>query len=162
MNHEPKNNQSPDESEQSEIQRLRDELSRERDLRLRALADFDNYRKRVERERETAAQSGKRGLILSLLNVMDDFDRALQHAEEAPESIVEGLRAIHRRFTETLQNQGVIPFTSAGQPFDPTRHEAIATVESDQHNPGEVLDELSRGWLWGGEVLRPARVRVAE
>jgi len=146
---------------QEEVERLRDELGRERDMRLRTLADFDNFRKRVEREREGAAMTGKRDIVLALLEVMDDFDRALAHAEESPESIVKGMRAVRKRLAGVLEAQGVTPFESAGQQFDPTLHEAIGTVESDEGESGAVLDELSRGYRWGEKLLRPARVRVA-
>ena len=147
---------------QAEIERLKQELSREHDLHLRALADFDNYRKRVQRERDSAAQVGKRQLVLALLDVMDDFERALAYANTAPESILTGARVIHKRLTDLLQAQGVMPYSSAGQTFDPALHEAIDVINTDQAMPGVVLNELSQGYRWGDEVLRPARVRVAQ
>jgi len=147
---------------QAEIERLKQELSREHDLHLRALADFDNYRKRVQRERESAAQEGKRQLVLALLDVMDDFERALAYANTAPESILTGARVIHKRLTDLLQAQGVVPYTSTAQPFDPALHEAVEVINTAQATPGMVLNELSRGYRWGDEVLRPARVRVAQ
>lgn len=130
-------------------------------MRLRALADFDNYRKRVERERESAAQAGKRQLVMSLLEVMDNFERALDHTRESPEAVAEGLRAIYRRLLSVLEAEGITSFESVGESFDPALHEAIGTVASDQPS-GRILDELSRGWRWGDQILRPARVRVAE
>jgi molecular chaperone GrpE len=147
---------------QAEIARLKQELSREHDLHLRALADFDNYRKRVQRERDSAAQAGKRQLVLALLDVMDDFERALAYANTAPASILTGARVIHQRLTDLLQAQGVVPYTSAGQPFDPALHEAVDVINTNQATPGVVLNELSHGYRWGDEVLRPARVRVAQ
>ena len=147
---------------QIEIERLKQELSRERDLRLRALADFDNYRKRVQREGDSAAQAGKRQLVLELLGVMDDFERALAYADSAPGSVLTGARVIYQRLMGLLQAQGVVPYTSAGQPFDPALHEAVDVINTDQAAPGVVLNELSHGYRWGDEVLRPARVRVAQ
>ena len=157
--------QRPDENSsatQAEIERLQQELSREHDRHLRALADFDNYRKRVQRERDSTAQAGKRQLVLALLDMMDDFDRALAYAHTTPESILAGARVIHQRLTDLLQAQGVVPYTSAGQPFDPALHDAIDAIKTDQATSGVVLDELSHGYRWGNEVLRPARVRVAQ
>jgi molecular chaperone GrpE len=151
-----------DSAAQAEIERLKQELSREHDLHLRALADFDNYRKRVQRERESAAQAGKRQLVLALLDVLDDFERALAYANTAPESILTGARVIHQRLMDLLQAQGVVPYTSAGQPFDPALHEAVDVINTDQATPGVVLNELSHGYRWGNEVLRPARVCVAQ
>jgi molecular chaperone GrpE len=147
---------------QAEIERLKHELSREHDLYLRALADFDNYRKRVQRERDSAAQAGKRQLVLALLDMMDDFERAFAYAHTAPESILAGTRVIQQRLKDLLQAQGVVSYTSAGQLFDPALHEAIDAMKTDQAMPGVVLDELSHGYRWGDEVLRPARVRVAQ
>jgi molecular chaperone GrpE len=157
--------QRPDENRsatQAEIERLQQALSREHDMHLRALADFDNYRKRVQRERDSAAQAGKRQLVLALLDMMDDFERALTYANAAPESILAGARVIHQRLTDLLQAQGVVPYTSAGQPFDPALHEAVDAMKTDRAMPGVVFDELSHGYRWGDEVLRPARVRVAQ
>ena len=147
---------------QAEIERLKQALNREHHLHLRALADFDNYRKRVQRERESAAQAGKRQLVLALLDVLDDFERALAYANTAPESILTGARVIHQRLTDLLQAQGVVPYTSTGQPFDPALHEAVDVINTDRATPGVVLNELSHGYRWGDEVLRPARVRVAQ
>jgi len=157
--------QRPDENssaEQTEIERLTQELSRSRDLHLRALADFDNYRKRMQREWDSAAQAGKRQLVLALLDVMDDFERALAYANTAPESTLTGARVLHQRLADLLQAQGVVPYASTGQPFDPTLHEAVDAVKTDQATPGVVLDDLRHGYRWGDEVLRPARVRVAQ
>jgi molecular chaperone GrpE len=157
--------QRPDENRsaaQAEIERLTHELSRERDMHLRVRADFDNYRKRMQREWDSAAQAGKRQLVLALLDMMDDFERALAYANTAPESILAGTRVIHQRLTDLLQAQGVVPYSSAGQPFDPALHEAVDAIKTDQATSGVVLDELSRGYRWDDTILRPARVRVAQ
>ena len=146
----------------AEVQRLKEELRREHDTLLRALADFDNYRRRVERDRASAARSGKRDVILSLLEVLDGFDRALNHIDDAPSSVAQGVQAIHRNLLGVLERHGVTRFDSLGEPFDPRFHDAIGTVDSDEVESGTVADELQRGYRWGDEVLRPARVRVAQ
>jgi len=157
--------QRPDENSsaaQAEIERLTQALSREHDMHLRALADFDNYRKRMQREWDSASQAGKRQLVLALLDVMDDFERAFAYASTAPESLLAGTRVIHQRLTDLLQAQGVVPYKSVGEPFDAALHEAVDAIKTDQAPSGVVLDELSHGYRWGNEVLRPARVRVAQ
>jgi molecular chaperone GrpE len=154
-----KNRTAADDS--SEIERLKQELQREHELYLRALADYDNYRRRTERERSLAARSGKREIILSLLDVLDGFDRALQHMGDAPPSISEGVEALHRKFLSLLQAQGVTPMLTVGEVFNPEVHDAIGLVESEEVEPGAVAEEVQRGYRWGDEVLRPARVRVA-
>src|SRR5438046_7962063 len=104
---------------QAEIERLTQELSRERDRHLRTRADFDNYRKRIQREWDSAAQAGKRQLVLALLDVMDNFEHAFAYANTTPASILAGTRVIYQRLKDLLQAQGVVPYSSAGQPFDP-------------------------------------------
>lgn len=148
--------------EDTEHQRLKAELSREHDLYLRTLADFDNYRRRIERERAGADHAGKRDLVLALLEVLDDFDRALEHLGDVPEWVSSGLDAIYRRLHSILQAQGIVPYESLGDRFDPARHEAVGLMESRDVEPGTVVAELSRGYCWGDDVLRPARVRVAQ
>jgi molecular chaperone GrpE len=146
----------------SEIERLKEDLRREHDMYLRALADYDNYRRRIERERATAAHSGKRELILQLLEVLDGFDRALQHMGDAPSSVSEGLQLLQRKLLNVLEAQGVTSLQSLGETFDPEFHDAIGTVQSEEFKPGTVADEVQRGYRWGDDVLRPARVRVAQ
>jgi len=146
----------------AEVRSLLDDLERERMLRMRALADFDNYRKRVERERALAAMSGKRNLILSLLEVMDDFDRALKHSSRASDAVAAGLRVIHKRIADVIKAQGVTPIETVGREFDPTLHEAVGVIEAGDGKPGMVIDQVSPGYFWNGEVLRPARVHVAK
>jgi molecular chaperone GrpE len=162
-------------AEQDEIDRLKaenehlkrentqqkEELRREHEIYLRNVADFNNYRQRVQRERASAANVGKREIILSLLDFVDDFERALKHIDESEVSISAGLHAIHRRLAGLLEAEGVTPIESVGYPFDPALHEAVGSEESDEQEPDTVLDELTRGYRWGDELLRPARVRVA-
>jgi molecular chaperone GrpE len=149
-------------SEPAETERLKEELHREHEMYLRALADFDNYRRRVERERASAARSGNRELLVSLLEVLDSFDRALEHGVDSSSSVSEGLQAIGRKLRRVVEAQGLTPFDSLGETFDPELHEAIASVPTDEYESGTVVDEVQRGYRWGDEVLRPARVRVAE
>ena len=153
---------SPGTEPEAEVERLKEELRHEHETLLRALADFDNYRRRVERDRASAARSGKRDVILSLLEVLDGFDRALNHIDDAPSSVAQGVQAIHRNLLGVLERHGVTRFDSLGEPFDPRFHDAIGTVDSDEVESGTVADELQRGYRWGDEVLRPARVRVAQ
>jgi molecular chaperone GrpE len=143
-----------------EVERLKEELDAERERGLRTLAEFDNYRRRVRRERADAEQTGKRDLLLALLDVMDDFDRALEHLGDASDAMADGLRLIHQRLSRVLESNGATPFQSVGEQFDPTVHEAMSVVESDERESNTVYEEDRRGYLWNGELLRPARVIV--
>ena len=144
----------------SEIEKLQEQLRHEHDMYLRALADFDNYRRRTERERTTAARSGKREVLLPLLEVLDGFDHALQRIGNTPSSISEGMQVIHRKLLALLEKEGITPLASLGETFNPELHEAIGSVESEAHESGAVIEEVQRGYRWNDQVLRPARVRV--
>ena len=141
---------------------LRSELQQEQARHLRTRADFENYRRRVERDRDVAARSAKRGLLVALVDLADDFDRALAHVDDSPRSVAAGLHGMQRRLRGLLEAEGVRSFESVGTPFDPARHEAVATVRDFDGAPGTVVDEAGRGYLWNDELLRAARVRVAE
>lgn len=140
---------------------LRAELEQERDRHLRTRADFENYRRRVERDRDESARAGKRGLLLELVDLADGFERALVHVAGSPDPVAAGLFSMQRRLGSVLEAEGVGPFESVGERFDPTRHEAMATVRDAGCAEGTVVDEIGHGYLWHGQLLRPARVRVA-
>ena len=143
-----------------EALRLKQELASERERGLRLLAEFENYRRRTRQEQALAEQNGKREVLLALLDVMDDFDRALLHVGEAPDAVANGLRLIRQRFSDVLDSNGVTPFDSEGEPFDPTVHEAMTVIDGDGEESGTVYTEHRRGYLINGELLRPARVAV--
>ena len=148
--------------EAGEIERLKEELRREHEMHLRALADFENFRRRAERERQSAARSGKRELMLPLLEVLDSFDRALEQVNDRISSVSEGLQAIQRKLLSLLEAQGITRLQTVGQPFYPELHEAVGSVKTDEFEPGTIADEVQAGYRWGDELLRPARVRVAQ
>ena len=143
------------------LDQLKADLRKEHEMYLRALADFENYRRRVERDQAKSSASGKRDVLLSLLEVLDGFDRSLPHLSAAPSSVTEGVQAIHRRLLELLEKQSVTAVKTVGEPFDPAMHEAIGAVASDAYAPGTITEEMQRGYRLGDELLRPARVRVA-
>ena len=144
----------------STIEQLKQELDAERERGLRLLAEFDNYRRRTRQERAVAEQEGKRELLLALLEVMDDFDRALLHAGETSDAVANGLRLMHQRFNDVLHSNGVRSFESEGKPFDPTVHEAMTVIDGEDQDSGTVYAEYRRGYLINDELLRPARVAV--
>jgi molecular chaperone GrpE len=143
-----------------EVVRLAEELATERERGLRMLVDFDNYRRRTREEHALAKQDGKREVLLAFLELMDDFDRALLHVGETSDAVANGLRLIRQRFNDVLQSNGVTPFDSEGQPFDPTVHEAMTMIDSEGDESGTVYAEDRRGYFINGSLLRPARVAV--
>jgi len=135
----------------------RDEL---KDLLLRRQAEFDNYRKRSERERADYLQYAAMDFIKELLPVLDDFERALKAL--APKSdYAKGVEMIYSRMFETMKKLGLEPIESAGKPFDPHFHQAIERVETADADDNTVIGEFQRGYSFKGRLLRPAMVKVA-
>jgi len=135
------------ENSSDETLRLRAECERFQNLYLRTLADLDNFRKRVQQEQARATQAGKRDILLKILEVLDNFDRALEETTGLPDSLTEGFEAIHRQLLSLLQTEGVTAIESLGQVFDPACHEAVATAGNPQpgfrHHRGGILSGLS-------------------
>jgi len=141
--------------------RERDEL---RERLLRTAAEFDNYRKRVDRERRELAEAASVDLIRDLLPLVDDLERALQveATSEEAEAYRRGFEIIYRQLLEVLRKRGVTPIEAVGRPFDPQYHEAVVHEPSATHADGEVIGEVRRGYMIGERLLRPAMVRVAK
>jgi molecular chaperone GrpE len=159
--HENENNLLPPADLLGEIEKLRDDLSTERDRYIRMMADFKNYRRRVERDGSKIAEDNKRGMMLPLLDIIDDMEKALQNAAGADVPFAQGVRNIYQKFLAMLETFGVRPFESIGMPFDHNLHEAVAMAKHQGSEPGTIIDELRRGYLWNNALLRPAQVRVA-
>ena len=145
-----------------ELGHLARALATERERGLRLLAEFDNYRRRTRLELAGAREAGRRDVLVVLLELMDDFDRALAHLGDASEPVADGLRLTHRRLDEVLSSFGINAFESEGHPFDPNVHEALAAVDCDPVETDTVHAEIRRGYVLNGELLRPARVTVAK
>lgn len=125
-------------------------------------ADFENFRKRVERERHEESRRVLGHLIQQLLPVLDTFERALAaHDDPAYLEYRKGFELIYKQLWESLAKQGLERIQAQGKPFDPHFHEAIERVETDEHAEGAVIDVLQPGYVYHGRVLRPATVRVA-
>jgi molecular chaperone GrpE len=142
------------------LQRERDEYY---DRWMRKAAEFDNYRKRIERERREQADQAVVDLVLELLPVVDDFELALAVAGgEGGEAYRKGVELIYHKLQDVLRKYGVEPVVALGQDFDPNRHQAVLQESSPGRREGEVIDELRRGYTINGRLLRPAMVKVAK
>jgi molecular chaperone GrpE len=144
-----------------------DELRRERDdyhdRWLRKTAEFDNYRKRIERERREQADQAVVNLMQELLLVVDDFDRALTiEAGSGAEAYRKGVELIHQKLHDLLRKRGVKAFDALGADFDPNIHQAVMHEASPDHREGEVIGEMQKGYMMGDRLLRPAMVKVAK
>jgi len=145
------------EDELAALRRERDDL---RDRLLRATAEFDNYRKRTDRERRELNEAASIDLIRDVLPVIDDFERALAAPGWEPNTR-RGIELIHRQLLDTLRRRGVEPLDVLGQPFDPSWHEAVAADPANGRPDGEITAEVRRGYRLGQRLLRPAQVKVA-
>ena len=131
---------------------------------LRQAAELDNFKKRTARERDEAIRFANEALIKDLLPVVDNLERAVAHASGGGNGkpLVEGVEMVLKALLDVLMKHGAVQITALGQPFDPSKHEAMAQVESDTHEPNSVVDELHKGYMLRDRLLRPALVSVAK
>ncbi len=146
----------------AELDELRDELQSMSDQHLRLAAEFDNYRKRNERERQALATRLQANLVASLLDVLDDLQRVASSGEDVDaDSVLEGVRLVEKKFSSVLEAAGLEPMDVEGEPFDPEVMEALMTVPTDDPDRDHrVADVFQRGYRFRDTMVRPARVRV--
>jgi len=149
-----------------DLERVLEQTRDQSDEHLRGLqrtaADFANYRRRVDEEREGLSQFSNALLIGKLLAVLDDFDRALENVpKDIEEGWVDGVRLVERKLRGLLEAEGVRQIEALGQPFDPNLHEAVVHEETADYPDNQVIGELQRGYRLRDRVLRPSLVRVA-
>ncbi|MGH9408882.1 MAG: nucleotide exchange factor GrpE [Vicinamibacterales bacterium] len=145
----------------AELQKQRDDFY---DRLLRKTAEFDNYRKRTDRERQQLSEAAAADLLQELLPLVDDLERALG-AEVGPdggESLRRGVELIHKQLAEVLRKRGVRPIEALGTAFDPHYHMAVAHEPAEGRREGEVVEQFRRGYMLGDRLLRPAMVKVAK
>ncbi|HKY20863.1 MAG TPA: nucleotide exchange factor GrpE [Vicinamibacterales bacterium] len=145
-----------------EIVELRKERDALQDRLLRQAAEFDNYRKRIDRERRDISQYAATEFLQELLPIIDDFERALRIDAAGAESYRQGLEIIHRALMEMLRKRGVTPIEAVGTIFNPELHQAVSHEEDPDRRDGEVTEEFARGYRMGDKLLRPAMVKVAK
>jgi molecular chaperone GrpE len=144
------------------LEELRREKEALQDRLLRTAAEFDNYRKRVERERRELADYMKADVLAEILPILDNFERALQAPSSDAEPFRKGIELIHKQMLDFLKKRGVTSIVALGADFDPNFHQAVIHEPSTAHREGEVIEELQRGYMLGDKLLRPAMVKVAK
>jgi molecular chaperone GrpE len=153
----------PRENATDELASLKKERDELYDRLLRTTAEFDNYRKRIDRERRDQAERAKEDLLQEVLLVVDDFDRAIIVNEgDDPNAYRKGVELIHAKLLDLLRKQGVRAIEVIGKDFDPNLHQAVSHESMPDAREGEVVDELRRGYMIGERLLRPAMVKVAK
>jgi len=144
------------------VEELRRERETLQDRPLRTAADFDNYRKRVDRDRREVADMAVADAVQDLLPIIDNLERALQAQGGDADSLRKGVELIHKQMLDLLRKRGVTAIDVLGADFDPNRHQAVVHEASEEHREGEVMQELQRGYVLGERLLRPAMVKVAK
>lgn len=153
------------------VTRLKEDIAKKdeeiRDLKdryLRALAELENYRKRVEREQENMRQYSQVEFFMKIIPVLDSFDRAVNDTslDDTSENYARGVEMIYRQLRDTLRSMGLEEFSGLGEVFDPARHEAVATVISDEKPENTVVEEVSKGYIVYDRVIKPAKVLVSK
>lgn len=150
---------SPADIDAAELKQQRDDYY---DRLLRQAAEFDNYRKRIERERLQVSEAAAADLLTELLPLVDDMERAITAQSGDAEGIRKGVELIHKQLLDVLRKRGVKPIEALGADFDPHYHMAVAHEPAEGHREGEVTEEFRRGYMLGDRLLRPAMVKVAK
>lgn len=153
---EPREDESPEET----MERLREEREEFREKYLRKVADLENLRKRKDQQLREHRKYAHRDLLGDLLEVLDNFERALESMEFENEDVREGCEMIHQQLRELLERYDVEPMRAEGEPFDPHRHEGMMQEEREDLDRSEVLEVFKEGYVYHDRVLRPARVKV--
>lgn len=156
---------------EAELEQLRQELDKcktlaeqHREMHLRALADLENYRRRARKEKEDALKYAVVPLLEALLPVLDNFERALDAADQTGNAAVlqEGIEMVYRQFLNVLSQSGLTMIEAEGKPFDPHEHNAVMQVETDKVESGIVVEELQAGYRYMDRVIRPSMVKVSK
>ena len=148
-------------AELTELEKMRAEAKESHDKYLRLYAETENYKKRLSRDAVEGQKYYNEGIIKELLPVMDNLERALSHAGE-DDPLIEGVRMVNKQFMDVLAKFGVTQVESVGLPFDPEKQQAIMQVETDEYEPGTVVEEFQKGYFLNERILRPAMVTVAK
>ena len=152
--------QSP---ELEEPQQIQDEFGELQDRFLRLGAEFENFKKRSERDRQISIKFATESLLMDLLPVMDHLEQAVHVAPDAPaDAVLTGVKMVLKQFEDTLSKYGVKRFSALGETFDPAKHEAVAQQESSEVETGQVITEYQKGYFLHDRLVRPARVVVSK
>ncbi|RWZ60025.1 nucleotide exchange factor GrpE [Halobacillus fulvus] len=151
-----------EENDQNEVEQLRQEKEEVNNRLLRLQADYDNFRRRTQKEKEADRKYRSQSLVEELIPVLDNFNRALQVdvGSESVEKFIEGMNMVHQQFQAALDKEGVEEIPAEGQEFDPNLHQAVMQVEDENYDSNVVVEELQKGYRLKDRVIRPSMVKV--
>lgn len=150
---------------EQELAAAQEEKQKNWDLYLRERAELENFRKRMQREKEDLVRFANENLLREILTVVDNLERAIEHARQTDETVkglLEGVEMTLSQCQKLLEKFGVTPVVAIGEPFDPTWHEAMGQMESAEHPPNTVLQEMQKGYVLNDRLLRPAMVMISK
>lgn len=151
-----------DEEEDQVVQEEKTEESADRARLIRLQADFENFKKRTEKDRQDTIKYANEKLILKLVDVVDNFHRALETEREEKDSFYEGMELIFAQLTDVLEEEGLEAIDPTGEAFDPNFHDAVLSEESEEVPSGHVIETMRKGYTLKGRLIRPAMVKVAQ
>lgn len=152
------------ENSEKELETLKKQLEQEKDRCLRLNAEFENQRKRLQKEKEEFVKYANEKLIIELIDIMESLERGLENAKGSSnkEKLIQGMELIYKQFKNVLEKNGLVPIKALGEKFDPYKHEAMMQTPSDDIEEDTVLEEFSRGYMLNNKVIRYSRVRVSK
>jgi len=150
-----------DNSQLDELEQLKLKNEELQNRLIRVQADYDNFKKRTIKEKEELAKYATAKLVESLLNAVDNFERALQASDSSNyDSLIQGVEMVYKQIGDALTKEGLEAIEAIGKTFNPEFHQAVMQVETDQYEPGFVVEELQKGYIFKGKVIRPSMVKV--
>ncbi len=149
---------------EKELETVRKQLDEEKDRCLRLSAEFDNLRKRTQKEKEEFVKYANEKLIVDMIDIMESLERGLENAKGSnnKDKLIEGMELIYKQFKNVLEKNGLVPVKALGEKFDPYKHEAMMQTPSDDNEEDTILEEFSRGYMLNNKVIRYSKVRVSK
>ncbi len=160
----PSQNEGAADNSEKELETIKKQLEQEKDRCLRLNAEFENQRKRLQKEKEEFVKYANEKLIIELIDIMESLERGLENSKGSSnkEKLIQGMELIYKQFKNVLEKNGLVPIKALGEKFDPYKHEAMMQTPSDDIEEDTVLEEFSRGYMLNNKVIRYSRVRVSK
>lgn len=145
-----------------ELEEKQQEAEKYKNLFLRSKADFENYRRRAKRDIQNAQLYAAEDLVIDILSVVDNFERALSSVEDKSDSVYEGVELIYQQLIKILNKHNIKEIEAEGKPFDPRYHQAVMQVETEEYENNTITEVIQKGYLYNSKVIRPSMVKVAK
>lgn len=160
----PSQNEGAANNFEKELEKVKKQLEQEKDRCLRLNAEFENQRKRSQKEKEEFVKYANEKLVIELIDIMESLERGLENAKASSnnEKLIRGMELIYKQLKNVLEKNGLVPIKALGEKFDPYKHEAMMQTPSDDIEEDMVLEEFSRGYMLNNKVIRYSRVRVSK